>query len=138
MQYRSDWAGYVDQGHIQVFVVSAGGGTPVQLTEGPWNHGQLSWARDGREILFSSLRTPQAEYGGRESEIYAVNVATRAVRQLTTRKGPDMAPVVSPDGKLVAYQGNDWTDDTYITSKLYVMGIDGSNPRRIEIGRAHV
>lgn len=132
MQYRSDWAGYVDQGHVQIFVVAAGGGTPIQLTDGPWNHGQLSWARDGREILFSSLRKPDAEYEGRESEIYAVNVATRAVRQLTTRKGPDMAPVVSPDGKLVAYQGNDWTDDTYITSKLYVMGIDGSNPRRID------
>ncbi len=132
LQYRSDWAGYVDEGHTQIFVVSSSGGTPVQVTEGPWNHGQLSWAKDGNEILFSSLRVPKAEYQGRESEIYAVNVGTRAIRQLTTRKGPDMAPVVSPDGKLVAYQGYDWTDDTYITSKLYVMGIDGSNPRRID------
>jgi dipeptidyl aminopeptidase/acylaminoacyl peptidase len=38
---------------------------------------------------------------------------------------------VSPDGRLVAYLGYNWTDDTYITNKLYVMGIDGSNPREI-------
>jgi dipeptidyl aminopeptidase/acylaminoacyl peptidase len=132
LQYRSDWAGYVDQGHAQIFVVSSGGGTPAQLTEGPWHHGELAWSGDGREILFSSLRVPQAEYQIREMEIYAVNVASKAVRQLTHRKGPDFTPVVSPDGRLVVYQGNDSTDDTYITSKLYVMGIDGSNPRQID------
>ncbi|MFN0179922.1 MAG: S9 family peptidase [Gemmatimonadales bacterium] len=132
LQYRSDWAGYVDRGHTQVFVVPATGGTPTQLTEGPWNHGQLAWSRDGAEILFASLRVPNAEHEWRESEIYAVNVGTKAVRQVTTRKGPDGSPVVSPDGRMVAYQGFDWTDDTYITSKLYVMGIDGSNPRRID------
>ncbi|HBO89386.1 MAG TPA: S9 family peptidase, partial [Acidobacteria bacterium] len=39
------------------------------------------------------------------------------------------APVVSPDGQLVAYTGYDWTRDTYITRKVYLMNIDGSNPR---------
>ncbi len=132
LQYRSDWAGYVDGGWTQVFVVPAGGGTPTQLTDGPWNHGQLAWSRDGGEILFSTLRVPKAEYEWRESEIYAVNVRSKVIRQLTTRKGPDFGPVVSPDGRMVAYLGYDWTDDTYITNKLYVMGIDGSNPRQID------
>ena len=38
LQYRSDWNEYVDEGHTQIFIVSASGGTPAQLTEGPWNH----------------------------------------------------------------------------------------------------
>ncbi len=132
LQYRSDWNGYVDEGHAQIFVVSASGGTPAQFTEGPWNHSQLAWSKDGREILFSGLRVPKAEYQWRESEIYAVNVGSKTVRQLTSRRGPDFGPVVSPDGKMVAYLGYDWTDDTYITDKLYLMGIDGSNPRQID------
>ena len=41
---------------------------------------------------------------------------------------------MSPDGKLVAYSGYDWTDDTYITNRLYVMNADGSNPREIAVG----
>ncbi len=131
LNYRSDWTGYIDAGYAQVFVVPASGGTPTQLTTGPWNHGQLAWSRDGKEILFSSLRVPEAEYEWRETEIYAVDVASKAIRQLTRRKGPDSGPVVSPDGRSVAYLGYDWTDDTYITNKLYVMGIDGSNPRQL-------
>ncbi|MHB1326577.1 MAG: S9 family peptidase [Gemmatimonadales bacterium] len=131
LNYRSDWSGYVDAGYAQVFVVPAGGGTPTQLTSGSWNHGQLAWSQDGKEILFSSLRVPEAEYQWRETEIYAVDVGSKAIRQLTRRKGPDSGPVVSPDGRSVAYLGFDWTDDTYITNKLYVMGIDGSNPRQL-------
>lgn len=38
LQYRSDWNEYVDEGHTQIFIVPASGGTPAQLTEGPWNH----------------------------------------------------------------------------------------------------
>jgi Tol biopolymer transport system component len=53
------------------------------------------------------------------------------VKQLTTRKGPDGNPVVSPDGRLVAYTGFDWTDDTWRDAALYVMNADGSSPRAL-------
>ncbi|MFQ5818269.1 MAG: prolyl oligopeptidase family serine peptidase [Terriglobia bacterium] len=136
--YRRDRIGFLVEGYRHIFVVPATGGTPRQLTSGDYNHAAgfaffgataLSWTSDGREILFSSLRTDDWEYQWRESEIYAVNVADKSIRQLTTRKGPDNNPKVSPDGRWVAYTGYDWTDDTYITSKLYLMGIDASNPR---------
>ena len=40
--------------------------------------------------------------------MYAVDTASGSVRQLTSRKGENQSPVVSPDGKLVAYTGYDW------------------------------
>src|SRR5207248_1101474 len=82
-------------------------------------------------LLFSGLRADDAEYQWRESEIYAVDVASGKVRQLTTRKGPDQNPVVSPDGTRIAYTGYDWAKDTWIDSKLYVMNVDGSNPHLV-------
>ncbi len=134
--YRRDRVGFLEEGYTHIFVVPAEGGTARQLTNGDWNHGPngISWTPDGSEILFSSLRIPEAEYAYRESEIYAVNVQSGQVRQLTNRKGPDNAPVVSPDGKWVAYTGYDWTDDTFIENKLYVMGLDGANPRELAAG----
>jgi len=129
LNYRRDRSGFVEEGSRHIFVVSADGGYPRQLTHGDYNHGNPEWTPDGQEILFSGLRVPDAEYEWRESEIYAVNVATREIRQLTDRRGPDMSPVVSPDGKLVAYTGYDWTTDTYRDTRLYVMNIDGSDPR---------
>ncbi len=129
LNYRRDRQGYIDGGYRQIFVVPATGGTPRQITDGNWNSSAPVWTPDGAEILFSSLRVDTAEYAWRESEIYAVNVATGAVRQLTHHAGPDGNPVVSPDGKMVAYGATDAGDYTYHTTSLYVMDVSGANPR---------
>ena len=134
LRYRRDRQGYIDDGYQHIFVIPSEGGTPRQLTDGDWNHGSARWTADGSEIVFSSLRVEDAEHVWRESEVYSVQVATGDIRQLTTRHGPDGGPVPSPDGRLIAYTGYDWTDDTYITSKIYVMNRDGSNPRMISEG----
>ena len=129
LDYRQDRQGFTDDLSRHLFVVPASGGTARQLTNGSWDHTGTAWTPDGRSLLFSSLRVDDADYQWRESEIYAVDLASGDIRALTTRRGPDQAPVVSPDGQQVAYTGYDWTRDTYITRKVYLMNIDGSNPR---------
>ena len=131
LDYRQDGQGFTDDGYRHVFVVPAGGGTARQLTDGGWDHNGVEWTPDSQQLLFTSLRVADAEYQWRDSDIYSVNVGTGAIAQLTTRKGPDGNPKVSPDGKRVAYTGYDWTKDTWIDSKVYVMNVDGSNPRLV-------
>ncbi|MGY6559036.1 MAG: S9 family peptidase [Nitritalea sp.] len=131
LTYRRDRVGFLEDGYTQIFIVPTDGGRPRQLTSGPYNHGSLSWTPDSKELLFSSYREENAEYAYRQSEIYAVKVEDQSVRQLTKRNGIDRSPLVSPNGKLVAYVGYDWTDDTYIENKLYVMNIDGTEPREL-------
>ncbi|MDH5804941.1 MAG: DPP IV N-terminal domain-containing protein, partial [Gemmatimonadota bacterium] len=134
LNYRRDRQGFIDDGFRHLFVTPATGGTPRQLTDGDWNHNGVSWTPDGSELLFTSLRTEDAEHVWRESEVYAVNVHTRAIRQLTTRRGPDGGAVVSPNGRMVAYTGMDFNDDTFNAGSVYVMDIDGSNPQNIAEG----
>jgi dipeptidyl aminopeptidase/acylaminoacyl peptidase len=134
LQYRRDRRGYIDEGYSHLFVVPADGGTPRQLTDGDWNHNGVAWTPDGEEILFTSLRVEDAEHEWRQSDIYSVAVASGEITQLTDRSGPDGSPLPSPDGRLIAYTGNDLTTDTYITRKLYVMDRDGSNARMISEG----
>jgi dipeptidyl aminopeptidase/acylaminoacyl peptidase len=129
LNYRQDREGFNDDRYRHLFVVPATGGTPRQLTDGDWNHTGVEWTPDGRSILFTSMRVPDPDHQWRETDIYAVTVATGDIRQLTRRSGPDSNPAVSPDGKLVAYTGYDMTPDTWVDQKIYVMGIDGSNPR---------
>lgn len=129
--YRRDGQGYVDDSYTHLFVVSAEGGAVRQLTTGDWNHSAGEWTPDGREILFSSLRVEDAELQWRHSEIYAVDVASGAVRQITNRRGPDSGPLPSPDGRLVAYLGDDWHEDTFRNRKIHLVDRDGSNPRVI-------
>ena len=130
LNYRRDGTGFTSDAVSHLFLVTADGGTPRQVTEGEYGVGNISLTPDGKHVLFSSgPRVEDGDYQWRESDIYSVDLATGDVKQLTTRKGPDGSPEVSPDGKLVAYTGYDMTDDTWVDSRMYVMNIDGSGSR---------
>jgi acylaminoacyl-peptidase len=128
--YRADGAGYLESGFQHLFVVSSEGGTPRQLTEGEFNDdGPLSFTPDGRALVFSANRGADWQLDPQESEVFSVDLATQKLKQLTTRKGPDNSPVVSPDGRKIAYLGFDDHLQGYQVTHLYVMDIDGGNPR---------
>jgi dipeptidyl aminopeptidase/acylaminoacyl peptidase len=131
--YKRDRAGYIDTGWTHVFVVPAEGGTARQLTDGTWNHSGIAWSPDGSEIYFTSYREPDWDRPAnwQESEIYAVDVETREVRQLTRRRGPDGSPRPSPDGRLIAYTAGDEHRDTYRNQRIHIMNRDGSGSRLI-------
>jgi len=129
LNYRADGAGYLRKGFRHIFLLPAQGGTPRQLTEGPFDDGAPRWAPDGRALLFAANRVAGGEYDPQESEVYEVAVPGGAIRPLTHRKGPDGSPAVSPDGKLIAYTGFDDRDQGYQVTHLYVMNRDGSGSR---------
>ena len=137
LNYRRDGSGYTPAGYRHLFVIAADGGAPRQLTAGDFHHDDPRFTPDGRGIVFSGLREPDAEYAWRESEVYRVDLATREITALTGREGPDANAVPSPDGRAIAYTGMDRTTDTYREEGLYVMSADGSASRVIatEMGR---
>ena len=135
LNYRRDRSGYRPSGHRHVFVVDATGGTPRQVTSGDYDHGAPEWTPDGQQLVFDGLRVDDADWQVRESEIYAVDVATGRVRQLTDRAGPDANPVVSPDGRWIAYTGHDANDHTYNVATISVMTRDGTGHRALNAGQ---
>lgn len=135
LTYRADGQGYIEPGFEKIFVVPATGGAPRQLTFGRYHDGgPLSWSPDGTTIYFGANRRPDWEDDPVEGEVYALDVATGGVSQLTDRDGPDGNPVVSPDGRLIAYLGFDDALRAYEDSDLYVMNRDGSNVRNLTAG----
>jgi len=130
VNYRSDAEGYAKPGFTHLFLVSADGGAPRQLTFGKRNNdGPLSWSRDGRTLLFSGNRRADWEREPDDTEIYALDMDAGTFRTLTDRRGPDQEPMVSPDGRLIAYVGYEDKRLNYHNSRLTVMNADGSNPR---------
>ncbi|HYI41752.1 MAG TPA: S9 family peptidase [Allosphingosinicella sp.] len=130
IQYRTDEEGYLKPGFSHIFLVSADGGAPRQLSFGSvHDNGPLSWGRDGRSIVFSSNRSANWASEPVESEVYSLDIGTGAVRALTDRRGPDAEPVVSPDGRLIAFTGFDDKRLGYQNSALYVMDRNGGDAR---------
>jgi len=128
--YRSDGDGYAERGHTQIFTVSAAGGTPQQVTSGPYDHGGTpTWTPDGERLLFSANRHEDRRLDPLNTEIYAVDVSSGSVTALTNRQGPDGDVAISPDGSTIAYTGFDDREQGYQVTKLYVMNRDGTNAR---------
>ncbi len=130
--YRADGGGMIKPGFDQAFVVSADGGAPRQLTFGKFDvAGPLSFAPDGRTLVFSSNRRADWEHEPNDSEVWALDLASGALTQLTKRYGPDQNALVSPDGSRIAFLGFDDAHKSYEPSQLYVMDRDGSNVRSL-------
>jgi dipeptidyl aminopeptidase/acylaminoacyl peptidase len=83
-------------------VVPAAGGEPRQLTRGATDENSIDWRGDGHEIVFLSNHEPDPD-AKLNYDIFAVNVSTGAVRQLTHTPGVEFNPAISPDGRFIAY-----------------------------------
>ena len=128
--YRADGAGWLKSGHDQIYVISAEGGAARVLTSGPsTGRGQISWQPDGRAILFSSNQDKDWERRFYRSSVYRLDPATGEAVSLIDRDGPSDEPVMSPDGRLIAFVGFEDKHRPYQDEQLYVMDADGKNLR---------
>jgi len=137
--YRYDGAGYLKTGFVHLFTVSAEGGVPRQVSSGAFQHGGVFdasapvWAPDGKSIVLSANRRADYELEPLDTEIHEFSLGDASVRQLTSRKGPDGSPAISPDGRFIAYVGFDDRYQGYQINRLYVMDRDGRNSRPLAV-----
>ena len=78
---------------------------------------------DGQKIVMSLLRDDG------NSNIFAMDLRSRATTRLTNSNSIDTSPSFSPDGSRIVF-----TSDRGGRAQIYVMGADGSNPTRISFG----
>ncbi len=129
VRYQADGRGILDPAFTHIFIVPAEGGTARQLTSGNYHHnGTLSWTPDGERIFFSANRSDNWELESRESNIYSVSMAG-TIEQITDQPGVETAPLISPNGRLIAYGKSDNLKLAYRNRYLHVMNLDGGNDR---------
>jgi dipeptidyl aminopeptidase/acylaminoacyl peptidase len=143
--YRRDRRGFFRPGHTHLWVVPADGGTPRKLTPDLYDKEDLygggeeaQWSPDGEWIYFDGLADPRADlmwttngYGRMETEIWRVRVASGTAEQITDHAGADRSPVVSPDGRHVAWISIDATERQWAVDDVVVAQADGSSPRNL-------
>ena len=133
LHYRQDQVGFLDDGFTHLFVVPSEGGTPRQLTSGKWSVGagelrggaSLDWTPDSKSIVFNGDRSLDPDRSYETSQIFVVDVASAALRELVTKPGEWGRPVVSPDGRTVAFTGYGPSGHSHTVSDMYVIPISG-------------
>jgi dipeptidyl aminopeptidase/acylaminoacyl peptidase len=134
LHYRQDQVGFLEDGFTHLFVVSAEAGTPRDMTPGKWSVGagelrggaSIDWTPDSKSIVFDGNRSPDADLQYETSQLYIVDVAGGSIRELVTRAGEWGKPVVSPDGRTVAFAGHPASPHTHTVSDLFVIPITGA------------
>jgi Tol biopolymer transport system component len=123
-------------GYDQIYRMNADGSNQRRLLKSGSAESQPGYSPNGKKIVFMSQRHVKSKKGDKptsnsqEMEIYIANADGTGAKRLTYRKGMEVSPVFSPDGKSVAfsYQG----DDGKVES-MFVMDIDGSKMTRVII-----
>ncbi|MBX6363401.1 MAG: S9 family peptidase [Gemmatimonadetes bacterium] len=144
IHYRADRRGMLDPGYTHLFVVSADGGTPRDVTPGEWSVGARfdgqpggvtwDWMPDGKAIVVEGLKVENADTIYRDAYVYRIDLASGEVKNLTPARGTWTSPAVSPDGRWIAYTGAPYSRMSYRAVDLYVMAADGSGARKLSEG----
>jgi dipeptidyl aminopeptidase/acylaminoacyl peptidase len=107
--YRANGAGYLDTKHPgHIWVINAPKTAdeklvPRQLTSGPYDEGNVNWARDSSQIYFTSDRMAEPYYEMPSTDIYSVPVAGGHPVKLTSFDMDAGGFAVSPNGKQLAF-----------------------------------
>ncbi len=110
------------QNRAELFIINADGTNPQQLTHNSFLDNTPSWSPDGSQIAFSSGRSGVWE-------VYVIELATRAVRQLTDDLSS--TPSWSPDGSQIVFERFIKIANGINPKTIYVMDADGQHQRRI-------
>jgi len=124
-RYRTNSDGFLDLAYTQIFTIPADGGTARQLTSDDFHHrGPLSFSPNGAEILFSANRHPDWELQTREADIYAIDVASRELTQVTDLPGLETSPRVSPNGRSIAYLRTENIHQPFVPTNVVLLDRD--------------
>jgi Tol biopolymer transport system component len=117
------WIAYVRQGTMgppKIWVMSRDGRNTHQVTFGAGNDASPTWSADSTRLAFASDRDG-------DWDIYALDLLTGAVGQLTDDPAEDMAPDWSWITGRIAFQSNRVGPN----SEIFTMAADGSDVRRV-------
>src|SRR6266403_918464 len=111
--YRENGNGYMDPKHPDhIWVINAPAAVddaplpkPLQVTSGVYDDSDIMWSPDGTQILFTSDHTPEPYYEVARGTVYSVPSNGGAITKLFTVEGDIGSPVLSKDGKQIAFRG---------------------------------
>ena len=127
LDYKFDGQGYLDGRRSHLFVVSAEGGEPLQLTSGRWNVGSFDWSPDGTRLVLTGNAQPDNDLMETEF-LYSVPSAGGELVELA-RDLEIGAPRWSPRGDLIVFAGTPAESGTY--TRLWLVSPAGGDQRCI-------
>mgnify|MGYP001206774697 FL=1 len=129
--FKLDGAGYLPDERVHVWTIDAENGKATQLTDSEV-HDETNpvWSPDGRFIAYVSNRQPDPDQTPDREDLFVMPADGGAARQIDTPPGPIAALAYSPDGRFLAYLGEEGEGQWWRNLNVWVTPVDGSAPAR--------
>ncbi|MGH8103686.1 MAG: S9 family peptidase, partial [bacterium] len=122
--YKLNGEGFFHNRRQHLFVVTAEGGKPKQLTQGEFDCGGARWSPDGRQIAFIANLSPDADLQFMR-DVFVMPAGGGKRKQITKSKGPMEMLAWSPDGKTLTTLGHDMHKSFSTNSHLWTIPARG-------------
>jgi dipeptidyl aminopeptidase/acylaminoacyl peptidase len=111
--YRQNGGGYMETKHPDhVWVINVPAEPddsplpkPLQVTTGVYDDNDIMWSPDGAQILYTSDHRPEPYYEVARESVFSVPSKGGESKKLFTVESDIGSPVLSNDGKRIAYRG---------------------------------
>ncbi len=120
--FKYDGVGFLPKEREHIWTVDVRTGKTAQLTDGEvYDEWSPTWSPDGSKIVFCSNRAPDPDLDPDVIDLFVIPADGGRMRKIPTPLGPKGAPRFSPDGRLIAYLGNEGRGDWWKNTSLWVV-----------------
>lgn len=127
--YKLDGYGYLPKERTHLWIVDAQSGEARQITDHPiFDETNPAWSPDGKLIVFTSNRSENPDFDPENIGLYVISADGGDIREIKAPPGEKTLPSYSPDGKWIAYYGQDGKGNWYKNRGLWIVPADGSAP----------
>ncbi len=127
--YKMDGAGFNPKERIHIWTINAKNGKAEQLTDHKvFDEYDPVFSPDGKQILYTSNRNPKPDLNIYEDHLYLMPSKGGRFKELPTfDKGEARLVSFSPDGKWIAFLGNEGEGDWWKNTRLWIVASNGKS-----------
>jgi len=133
MFYKLDNVGFMtkEPGHVYIFDLETGKGK--QITRGKNGERCPVWLGSGKSIAYVSNIRPDHDYNVLFDDIFAVSSTGGKPRKLNKPGGPIESISASPDGKTIAFVGNDNPYDEWGVEPIHIWKVPVRGGKAVDL-----
>ena len=116
------------ENYYHLYTIPVTGGTPTQLTDGPWNDFEAIWVPDGG-IVFCSTRCHRwiPCFEAEVANLHRCDADGSNIRSISSNVETECAPWMLPDGRIIYMRWEYTEKDRAVFHNLWTVNPDGTN-----------